>query len=199
MKRQITKSEYATPAGGRQGFTIAELLAVIMIIALLGGVGGGVYVNSHRRTLVEKAARHFLVAAKYARILAIEQQRPCKLRLDTENKTFVLTRPEYSTQTEETEELIVRDLYFKPATLEGDVQFEAIEIVPTGQETTDDEDEMQSTIVFRPNGTSQWALVQIGDGKTHYTVSVSAATGKARIEFGTADNVEFTYFDLDEE
>ena len=41
----------------RCGFTIIEVLVVITIIALIAGVGGGFYIGTYKRMLVEKAAR----------------------------------------------------------------------------------------------------------------------------------------------
>jgi len=40
-------------------------------------------------------------------------------------------------------------------------------------------------------------VIQVGDGKTHYTVSISPATGKAKMFFGTAENVRIGTVDLD--
>ncbi len=52
------------------GFTIVEMLVVVVIIALIASVGGGIYVGTYKRMLVEKAARDFVLAAKYATIPA---------------------------------------------------------------------------------------------------------------------------------
>ena len=52
---------------------------------------------------------------------------------------------------------------------------------------------------FSPDGTAQTALVQIGDGKNHLTVSISAVTGRSKVYSDTADNVKSDTIDLDEE
>ena len=49
------------------GFTLVEVLVVVVIIGLLGGLGGGVYIGTYKKLLVEKAARDFFLTAKYAR------------------------------------------------------------------------------------------------------------------------------------
>nr|NIT56020.1 prepilin-type N-terminal cleavage/methylation domain-containing protein [Fodinibius sp.]NIU58952.1 prepilin-type N-terminal cleavage/methylation domain-containing protein [Phycisphaerae bacterium]NIV11017.1 prepilin-type N-terminal cleavage/methylation domain-containing protein [Fodinibius sp.]NIW95255.1 prepilin-type N-terminal cleavage/methylation domain-containing protein [Phycisphaerae bacterium]NIY24604.1 prepilin-type N-terminal cleavage/methylation domain-containing protein [Fodinibiu len=41
----------------KAGFTLIELLVTIAIIALIGGVGAGVYIGTYERLQVEKAAR----------------------------------------------------------------------------------------------------------------------------------------------
>ncbi len=208
MKTQNLKAKVKTE---RYGFTIAEMLVVVVIIALIASVGGGIYVGTYKRMLVEKAARDFVLAAKYARIMAIEQQKPYKIKLsaadsadtaETANNGFGLVIDEFNQETEETEQVIVRDLYFKPVEFTGDVKFEGIQITPAGWEAATETDEARE-IVFSPSGTADSAVIQIGDGKNHYTVSISAATGRATMYFGTAEKVreevKIGTIDLDQE
>jgi len=182
----------------RRGFTIVELLLVVVIIALIGGVGGGLYVGTYKRLLVEKAARDLLLTAKYARIVAIERARPHEIQLDVENNGFWLATSLLNEETGQTEQSIVRNYYCKPVQFPGEVKFEDVKITPVGTETTA-EAENQQRIVFSPNGNAQLAVVQIGDSKTHFTVSISAATGKAAMYFGKAENVKIKTIDLDAE
>ena len=179
----------------RCGFTLVEVLVVVVIIALLGGLGSGIYVGTYKRMLVEKAARDFVLAAKYARIMAIERQRPYRIELDTANGGFCLACDELNVETQQTEQTIVRDLYSKPVEFVGDVKFEDMQITPLGSESSDQE----TAIVFLPNGTAQSAVIQIGDGQNHYTISICAATGKAAVHRGMAEEVETGTIDLDKE
>ena len=179
-----------------KGFTLTELLLVITIIALVSSVGGGIYVGTYKRLLVEKTARQFLQMARYARIMAIERQRPYELQLDAGNKGFGLTTTRVNTETGQNEKIIVKDLYCRPVEFEGDVTFEDIRIAIQPAEQTDEGNQSQR-ILFLPNGAAESAIVQIGDGKSHYTVAVVAATGKARMYEGTADNVRMASVDLD--
>ncbi len=178
---------------------------VVVIIALIGGVGGGLYVGTYKKILVERAARDFVLTAKYARVMAIEKQKPYKLQLDAVNGGFSLTTSQWNEQTEQFESVIVRDLYCRPVVFEGEVRFEDVRIAPVGAEETFEsgrteqvEDEGQ-VITFSPNGSAQPAVIQIGDGKTHYAISISGATGKAKISFGTAENLAAGTVDLDAE
>lgn len=177
-----------------RGFTIVEVLLVVTLLALLAGVGGGIYVGTYKNMLAKKSARDFLLAAKYARIMAIERQIPCRIELDEAG--FCLVVEQFNEETKQIEQVIVRDLYFKPVEFAGDVEFEDIQIESIGLEEAT---EGRRTIVFSPNGTAQSAVVQIGDGKNHYTVSISAATGKAKMYAGTSEEVEIGTVDLDEE
>lgn len=178
------------------GFTIAELLVVIVIISLIGGMGGGIYVGTYKRMLVEKAADDILLAAKYARILAIEKQKPCRMEFDLVNNGFQLTLEGFNEQANQNQPETVRNLYFKPVQFRGDVKIENIQVIPFGSEYTTDNEE-QTEIVFQPNGTAEFAVITVGDGKTHYTVSISAATGKVKMYSGTAENVKIGTVDLD--
>jgi Tfp pilus assembly protein FimT len=178
------------------GFTIAELLAVIILITLIAGMGGGIYVGTYRKMLVGKAADDILLAAKYARILAIEKQKPCRMEFDLVNNGFQLTLDGFENKTRQSESVTIRDLYFKPVQFSGDVKIEDIQIIPFGSESETDSQE-QTEIVFQPNGTAQFAVITVGDGKTYYTVSISAATGKVKMYPGTAENIKIGTVDLD--
>lgn len=179
----------------KAGFTLIELLVVIAIFALISGVGGGLYIGTYKRMLVEKAARDFFLAAKYARIMAIERQKPYRIELDITNGGFYLTTDQLNQETEQTEQTIVRDLYSKPVQFDDTVTFENIQITSVGSESSNE----QTAIVFSPNGTAQSAVIQIGNGKNHYTINISAATGKAAVQYGTNQEIKITSVDLDQQ
>lgn len=183
----------------RFGFTLAEMLVVVVIIGLLAGLGGGIYMGSYKRMLVEKAARDFVLTAQYARIMAIEKQRQYKIQLDIANNGFFLATTQLDEDTGQTEQMVVKDPFCRPVEFEGDVTFEDIQITPIGLETTTEDDEQEQAIAFSPNGTAQSAVIQIGNGKTHYAVSFFAATGKVKIYSGTSENVDVGVIDLDAE
>jgi len=195
MKQQGTKNEIRNT---RYAFTLTEVLIVISLIALISGIGGGLYMGTYKRMLVVKAARDILLAAKYARIMAIERQIPYRLQLDTEGRGFFLVTDELNVVTERTEPVIVRDLYFKPVEFPGDVKIEGIQIAPSSLASASAADE-ETQIVFSPNGTAQSAIIQIGDGGNRYTVRISAATGKAAMYAGMEDAIEADTIDLDVE
>jgi prepilin-type N-terminal cleavage/methylation domain-containing protein len=195
MQRRNIKVEVGV---NKRGFTLVEVLVVVIIIGLLGGLGGGLYIGSYKRLLVEKAARDFLLTAKYARVMAIEKQRQYKLVLDTANNGFHLETTQLNEEEGQTEKIIVMDSLCRPIKLEGEILFEDIKIEPTSQAlTTEEQDEEEQSIVFSANGTSQTAAIQIGNGKTHYTITISSATGKAKVHEGICENIQIGVIDLD--
>jgi len=195
LQRQNLKVKFKTK---RYGFTLLEVLVVVVIISLLAGLGGGIYKGTYKRILVEKAARNFLLTAKYARIMAIEQQRQYEIQLDMTNNGFLLTTMQLNEESGQAEQVIVHNSYCKPVEFESGVSFEDIQITPIDLEVSAETEEEQ-TIIFSPNGTAQSSVIQIGDGKTHYTISINAATGMTKIYSGTAENVKVYTFDLDME
>jgi prepilin-type N-terminal cleavage/methylation domain-containing protein len=196
MQRQNSKVEVGVK---EYGFTLVEVLVVVIIIGLLGGLGGGIYMGTYKKLLVEKAARDFFLTAKYARIMAIEKQRQYKLVLDMANNGFHLVTTQMNEKGGQTEKMVVRDSFCKPVAFDEDIQFEDIKIIPISLVTTTDEDEEEQSIVFSANGTSQTAAIQIGNGKTHYTITISSATGKAKVYEGIAEDVKVGVVDLDSE
>ena len=183
----------------RCGFTLAEVLVVVIIISLLGGLGGGLYVGTYKKLLVKKAARDFFMTAKYARIMAIEKQRQYKIVLDTANNGFHLITTQLDEEGGQTEQMIVRDSFCKPVAFEDEIGFEDIQITPISLVTETEEDEDEQSIVFSANGTAQLAAIQIGNGRTHYTITISSATGKAKVYEGISEDVEVGVIDLDAE
>ena len=194
-----TTAEFCASARPHRGFTLIEVLAVVAIIAIVGGAGVGIYTGTARRLKVEKAARDFLLMARYARIMAIEKQREYRIQIDEENGGFALSTIEWSEQTEQAEESVVKDQYCKPVEFEGAVRFEDIQVVPTGDEDTAEDEEGKQAIVFRPDGSAQTVVAQIGNGWNNYTISISAATGRAKLHIGKLKEAEIGTYDLDAE
>ncbi len=172
---------------GSRGFTLVELMLVITIVVLLGGAGAGMYAGTYKKLLVEKAARQFLLMARYAKIAAVEQQRVYDLEFD-QDKGFLLTTTQPNETTGQTEKTIITNYYCRPVVFEGDVKFEDARLTETTAEPLSEEGPEQK-ISFLPNGTAQSAVVQIGDGKTHYTISIVASTARVILYWGEADKV----------
>jgi Tfp pilus assembly protein FimT len=171
------------------------MLVVIAVISILAGLGTGMYGGTYKKLLVEKAARQFLLMARYARIAAIEQQRPYEIQLDEAG--FLLATTQLNAETSQTERILVRDYYCRPVKFEGDVKFEDVKVAGEPVDTTSEEAGTEKKISFLPNGSAVSAIVQIGDGKTHYTAAIVASTGRVTLTFGLAEGVKNATVDLD--
>ena len=186
------------------GFTLIELLVVVALIGLLASAAGSLSIGTYKRMLVEKAAKQVYLAAKYARLLAVEKQTYCSLVLDEENRAFCLMTSD-SMQTDEDEEvsgMLVSDAYSKPTQFGGDVKFEQINIMSSYQiesETDSEKEGQEQTIMFYPDGTADAAALQVGDENSHYAIYVMPATGKAKVIFGEAEETPVETVDLDME
>ena len=187
----------AISAHSRRGFTMIELLVVIALIALLAGLGGGIYKGTFEGVLVKKAARDFYLTARYARMLAIEQQKPFRIEISTETNTFALVEDKYDEQTGEIKKVVIQNYYVRPVVLEGDVKIEDVKVFSSLSSEEPLEQEEGRSITFFPNGTAQRSIIQIGDGRSHYTASISSSTGKVKLRFGQEEDVESHVIDLD--
>ena len=189
-KKTTTQHRYSSP-----GFTLVEILAVLILITLMAGATTSILRNRYKR-LAEKAATELFLAAKYARIIAIERQMPCKLYLDQDQPGFYLTTGSYEQQNGGYEEITINNQYHRPVILPEGITFEEINIkpienylLPTNQE--------DNVIAFAPNGTADAAVIQIGAGKRHYTLHISPATGRPTLTRGTATTDNTDIIDLD--
>lgn len=187
----ISKVGLRGNAESRRAFTIVEILVVVMVLALLASGFVGAYLGTYKRLLVEKAASDVYLAAKYARIVAIERRQSCVLALDKESGGFGLTFPQGGAAGEN----IVSNQYSRPGTFADGVKYEKIAISPSVE--PDEEDEDKDIVTFKADGTADNAVIQIGDEKNVYTVYIYAATGKAKMKRGLPEEVAIGVIDLD--
>ena len=164
----------------QRGFTLVELLAVVLIVVLIAGVSSGVYLTGVKHRRVEKAARELVLACKYARVVAVEYQLPCKLVLDKDESRFFLTFSRFDRG--EIENEIISNRYTQPLELEGEVKFKAVAIHSALGEMADEE--QKEYVTFLPSGSCDSAVIRVGDGKQRYTVSLNGATGRATMHPG---------------
>lgn len=172
----------------KNGFTLIELVAVAAMIALLFSLGIASYARTFNRWGLEQNARQLYLAARSARLYAVEHQQDCILTLDRENGQFFLI-VEGSGQGEAAVSLISRP-WSRKVKLQEHVSFETVKIAGRYSD-------VEGGIVFRPDGTGDNAAIQLGDGKVHYTVMVSGGTGRARLLEGTAEELQADQIDLD--
>ena len=180
------------------GFTLIELLVAIVIMTIMTGIGAGIFTGSNQKLEVQKAANSLLIMAQYSRVTAIEQQRAYKLYLDTINNEFYVVTTLFDEQNGIAEEIVVEDSLCTPVTLPDSITLEDVRVLTNNYNSGDNSKDVY-IITFAPDGTSQAAVVQIGDQQTHYTLSVNEITGKSKLYTGTIDNVKIDTIDIDAE
>lgn len=179
----------------KDAFTLVEILVVVVLLALLAGATVGAYFGTYKRLLVEKAASDVYLAAKYARIIAIERRQSCVLALDEENGGFALMFLQGDAEDSDESGRFVSNQYSRPGRFADGVKYEQIAISPSVE--PDDEAVNENIVTFKADGTADNAVIQIGDGKNVYTVYIQAATGKAKMKRGLPMEAAMGVIDLD--
>ena len=161
------------------GFTLLEILVVVVVVVLMATAAGYFYSGTFKKMQLEKASKQLMLAAKYARLAAVERQINYKLIISEKENRFMVSYTDSDAEGEE-KEMVVSNPYTKPVELDEPVSIEGITISRTVQ-TDEDEEDLEGVVFFTPYGTADSAVVKIGNGKSSCAVSISAATGKAKI------------------
>ena len=164
----------------------------------MASAGGNAAYTTYRRYLVEKSARQLYLTARYARLFAVERHAHCRLVLDKTNRRFHLLAELSDAATRDAAVLTIVNSYAKPTELPGRVEFEQINVL-SGRDSAAEGAGDGAIITFYPDGTADMSAIQLGDGENHFSVYVMAATGKASVQFGPADEAPVEIVDLDME
>lgn len=182
----------------KMGFTLIELLAVAALIGLLAGVTLLRYAKMGSQAVLVNQSRQLYLAAKYARVAAIEQQKSVVLKLDETQRQIMLdivqdedsSVRQDSTAATETAALSpqVKNTYFRPILLDSRLWVE--------QFVVDGGDQKSMECTFYPDGTAQACAIQLGDGQRHASVSITQ-TGRAKLQMDVVGAIQTGRIDLD--
>lgn len=171
------------------GFTLIELLAVAAVAAMAGIGTILLLTRGNQKTQVLQTAHQLVMAARAARIHAVQHGQPCRLVMDREQgRFFVVGKAQQEDSLEE--EAIVSNPFTRPVRLPEGVQFERIQILAQEPDLTE--------VVFEPNGSARTAIIQIGDGTNLATVTILEATGRVKMTPGKLTALLADQADLDE-
>lgn len=93
MLRRVRRDDSPSLSGHRHspgGFTLVEMLLVIVIIAVVTAVSVPSFVKSMRGNRRRMATRTIVAAGRYARSMAVLHQRPMALTFDLETATITV-------------------------------------------------------------------------------------------------------------
>lgn len=172
-----------------RGFTLIELLAVAAMIAMAGIGTVLLLTRGNQKAEVLRSGQQLALAARAARVHAVQYRQPCRLVLDQEGGRFYVIGQSPSEEAAE-EETVLMTPYSRPVQLPDSIHFERIQILGQEPEMTE--------IEFRPNGSARTAIIQIGDGKNRATVTILEATGRVKITPGELTTLLVDQADLDE-
>ena len=194
MKRQSVQFAHKYT----RGFTLVELLVVIVIMTILTGIGAGIFTGSNQRLKVQRAANSLLLMSQYARMSAIEYNRAYKLYIDNTNNEFYLLTTLFDEDNRNAEEIVIEEPLVKPVLLDEPTVIEDVRVL-SNDYNAGSSSRSEYIITFAPDGTSQTSVIQIGDQQSHYTLSINEITGKSKLIEGTIDDIEIDTIDLDNE
>jgi|Deesub1362B_J571_1020462.scaffolds.fasta_scaffold00036_9 general secretion pathway protein H len=93
MERQGVKVKTKTlPAGENRGFTLLELLIVLLIISIAGALTLLSIDIAHKKTILRDAARKTFLYLRHAREVSITNRTPVVFEIDKEGKGYVLKK-----------------------------------------------------------------------------------------------------------
>lgn len=179
-----------------KGFTLLEIMVVVILITLLSVLSGGYYLRSRQRWQIEKSAQDIYLLARYARIGALERQSRCNLYVDQAGGRLWLTHFEANEEGER-EETVLENRFSRPIELEEPVRIMNVEVKPLYDEGEQSGEETNRSITFRPDGTADQALITVGGGELFFTITVDAGTGRARCRDGIVRELPDEVIDLD--
>jgi prepilin-type N-terminal cleavage/methylation domain-containing protein len=173
--RGIAVSFFQPCVRSRRGFTLFEILIVVAIIGIIGGIGIPSIVRSMQKEGMRKAISDIEEICTRARRTAIFTGKTTELVLNTREKTLTVGGASASEIVEDP------DAPKKPSNsvrLPDNITIEAIDLY--GLDYTEEE---QVRVRFKPNGTAEeFKLVLRADDGEQMGIEVDLVTAKTNVE-----------------
>jgi len=166
---------------GRAGFTLIEIILVVLIVAALSGITLPYFAGSFRGTQLRSASRTIDRMAKYSRSMAIMREQTLTLALNPQTmEVFVGSESASSTNQAdgELDQAVLKrlgyiegtDSYGSDAGLEKEIHRflpDTLSVRDFSKESVDDEDEFSDLYMVRffPNGQCEWFKLVLEDSK----------------------------------
>ena len=183
----------------RSGFTLIEIILVVVIVAALSGIALPYFAGSLRGTQLRSAGRTIDRMAKYSRSMAIMREQTLTLVLNPGTmELFVGSQPAASTnQTDgELDQAVLKRLGYiegeDASETDGQLEKEIHRFLPNTLSVRDfekewtDEDYEDSDLLmvrFFPNGQCEWFKLELEDSKGDgIQMEIDPISGKMRAE-----------------
>lgn len=185
-----------TSTTGKGGFTLVELLVVIVLMTVLSTMALPRLAGASGAAQLRTAAGQLLTTGRYARDYATTHRSICRLALDgKEGRYKLLCQSDPQNKPDEFSPL--RWGIGKEAGLAEPIRFEQIRIEPRKRA-----DELAPRrgqyIQFDPGGQADAAALILSDGRQAYSLLVAPHTGRVWLEDGRARQLPNDRQDLDE-
>ncbi len=172
----------------RGGFTLIELLTVAAVIAASVIASAALMLRNQSKTKVIQTAQQLTLAARAARVRAVESGQSCRLVLDPQNRCFFIR-----TSSSDEPQAVLSGPYSKPVQLPESIRLEQVLLLDSEQTDIFE-------IEFKPNGSAQTAVIQLSDGgKNQATVTIHQISGRVKMTRGALTTLLVDRIDLDEE
>ena len=183
-----------TSATGSKGFTLIEIIVVVVIISVLATmIVPGMYAGRSSAKLLG-SARELLVAAQYARDFATTRRSKCRLMIDVDKQQYSLAFQKDPQHNPSEFVQLVTGLGKVQGLAKG-VRFGRVRIEP--RQGYEKPPENINYITFEPNGQADTAVLEITNDKQTYSVFIVPYTGYAKLIEGTIDAMPNDRLDLD--
>ena len=186
------------PADQTAGFTLIEIILVLVILAVVFGISTPLFMSGVRGTKLRTAGRSIARAARYAHFMAIEKQQEMRLVIDPETLELAVGPEAVATQNEADGDLD-QEAFKRLGYIDGSasvstiVEKEIHQTLPEGLDIRDFDKESINEEVdelfgelyvvrFFPNGQCEWFELELEDSKgTSLKMEVDAISGKVII------------------
>ena len=161
----------------KKAFTLAEILVVVLIIALFTVASGGYFVKTYRAVMFKNNVKDIVTTIRFARLWSIENQQSCVFSYDVVNQKMMIVTSDIDNGQQ-----ILKNQYVKEIKLSKQTQLtrfviDAVENEGSGESAN-------QGLTFYPDGSCNQTLIELTNGKEFFTLVITAATGNIKLYQG---------------
>ena len=177
------------PASLRQGFTLMEIIVVVIIIAIMMGVAFPTMRDMAENNRLRSSVREMMSLMKYARSEAVFNNRTTEIFIDTEKREFWLDLRTPDPKTGKYDPKAPKATMERKRQLEDKIWVKGANVL--------DQNILDNGVVavdFFPDGTASPALITLAlekseEKETNYTIEVFKSTGMVELNEGDLEEV----------